>query len=136
MEPGTKKQMGNLHGRYGKAVMAGRYLDRLHQQRPNASPAKLMGYYESGPRGNPHDRDWQMAGGAMGRLLPTKTLKNQSATGQAGMAGASDAFTIWNTKIADSVTAMNHFDTAINGLTGSVGKLHKGIVRVPAQRGN
>ncbi|MHB1302438.1 MAG: hypothetical protein ACYCZB_03060 [Acidiphilium sp.] len=127
MEPGTKTAMGGLHGRYGQAVMAGKYLDRLHQQHPNASVARLLGYYQSGPAGNPHDRDWHMAGGSLARFLPVRTLKNQSATGQAQMAGASDAFTIWNEKVVHSATLMNGLDHAINGLTGSVTKLNKGM---------
>ncbi|MEE3502543.1 hypothetical protein [Acidiphilium acidophilum] len=134
MEPGTKAQMGGLHGRYGQAVMAGRYLNYLHQQHPNASPAKLMGYYESGPAGNPHDRDWQVAGGALNRILPARTLRNQSATGQAGMAGGSDAFTIWNEKVVHSATLMNTLDTAVNKLTGSFQKMNKTTPASPAPR--
>lgn len=143
MEPSTKAAMGNLHGRYGRAVMAGRYLDRLHKLHPNASTATLMGLYESGPRGNPHDRDWQMAGGALNRILPVKTLGNQSKTGQAQMAGASDAFAIWSMKVTETAGTMNALDHAINGLTTSTRQLSKvqiaardATTNSPVQRGN
>lgn len=141
MIPTTKAAMGGaggLHGRLGNAVEAGNYLNHIKRLHPNATTAELFGYYQHGPAGNFRDRDWQMAGGALGRILPTQTYRNTSATGQASMAGASDAFAIWTDKIVASAGAMDGLDKSVNAVTAAFTKLNRTAAPMhtqPAHRG-
>lgn len=121
------------NSRLGAAIGAGRYLNAIRRKHPHASIAEQFGYYENGPNASTYkSRDWQLAGGDLGALLPEKTYRNQATTAQAAYAGAENAFSIWSTKIAETAGVMGQLDSGFNDLHAAVERTTKALDKMPA----
>lgn len=118
--------------RLGAAIGAARYLNAIKRQHPHATVAEQFGYYENGPNASTYkSRDWQLAGGNLGNLLPERTYQNQARTASAQYAGAENAFSIWSTKVEETTHVMSKLDGGFNDLYSSVTKTSQALDRLP-----